>query len=383
MQIRQAYIYDIKQLKQSLSALAEISPQLVLVFAAPQLLLDGNFFPALSRATPGAQFVGCSTAGEIGTEGSGEEGILITALRFEHPAFRVVEAPLAGMADSSLAGFKLGQQLMATDLRGVLLFGQGVGINGSALIEGMTEVLGSSVPITGGLAGDGTQFRQTWVLTPRGVSDSKVVAIGFYGEHWQLGHGCFGGWKPFGPLRKITRAQDNLLYELDGESALAIYKRYLGEYANDLPSSGLLFPFEMLDDEQSDTGVIRTILGVDETAGSLLLAGNVNPEGYLRLMYSSPDALVEGAEEAAQLARQMLPGSGETTLALLVSCIGRKLVMGGGAEEEVEAVAQVLGANVTLAGFYSYGEVSPALSSGECLLHNQTMTITCLSERAA
>ena len=67
-------------------------------------------------------------------------------------------------------------------------------------------------------------------------------------------------------------------------------------------------------------------------------------------------------------------------LALMVSCVGRKVVMGGRVEEEIEAVASVLGDEATLAGFYSYGEISPAHNGAACLLHNQTMTIGYLSE---
>jgi hypothetical protein len=192
-------------------------------------------------------------------------------------------------------------------------------------------------------------------------------------------HGSFGGWSPFGPARKVTRSENNVLFELDGESALEVYKRYLGEHANGLPASGLLFPFAMLGSDHSEVGLIRTILGVDEAAGSLTLAGDIDPDGYLRLMHASTDALVDGAEAAAEAAKAMQANAGEG-LALLVSCVGRKLVMGGRVDEEVEAVGEVFGQGATLAGFYSYGEISPFSPAVECKLHNQTMTITYISE---
>ena len=201
------------------------------------------------------------------------------------------------------------------------------------------------------------------------------------GEQLVFAHGSFGGWSPFGPARKVTRCANNVLFELDGESALEVYKRYLGEHAKGLPASGLLFPFAMLGKDHSEVGLIRTILGVDEANGSLTLAGDIDPEGYLRLMHASTDALVEGAEAAAEAAQAMRGNAGEG-LALLVSCVGRKLVMGGRVDEEVEAVGDVFGQGATLAGFYSYGEISPFSPSVDCKLHNQTMTITYLSETA-
>ena len=188
-------------------------------------------------------------------------------------------------------------------------------------------------------------------------------------------------WPNINTARKVTRSVNNVLYELDGESALAVYKRYLGDHAQGLPASGLLFPFAMLGSDHSEVGLIRTILGVDEAAGSLTLAGDIDPDGYLRLMHASTDALVDGAEAAADAAKAMHAHAGQG-LALLVSCVGRKLVMGGRVDEEVEAVADVFGQGATLAGFYSNGEISPFSPAVECKLHNQTMTITYISETA-
>jgi hypothetical protein len=269
--------------------------------------------------------------------------------------------------------------LQGDDLKAVIVFGQGVRINGSALIQGMIPLLGPDVPVTGGLAGDNGAFARTWTVGPAGISDRAIVAIGLRGEKLRIGHGSFGGWEPFGPARKVTRCLNNVLYELDGESALSVYKRYLGDYAKDLPASGLLFPFAMLGEDRGEIGLIRTILGVGEADGSLILAGEIEPDGYLRLMHASTDALVDGAETAAEATRGMncQDGSG---LAILVSCVGRKLVMGDRVEEEVDAVVNALGRDKMVTGFYSYGEISPMAPGVACKLHNQTMTITCLTE---
>jgi hypothetical protein len=283
------------------------------------------------------------------------------------------------MDRSEEAGVALAAQLDAPDLRSVLILGQGVQINGSALIDGIVRRLGREVVLTGGLAGDAGAFKRTWTLFDDAVSTSNIVGIGFYGDAIKMAHGSFGGWQPFGPARKVTRARGNVLHELDGEPALEIYKRYLGEYAKDLPASGLLFPFAMLGEDHNEVGLIRTILGVDETSRSLILAGDIVENGYLRLMHASTNALISGAEAAAHAARDMFRST-RPGLAILVSCVGRKLVMGGRVDEEVEAVAHVFGAGATITGFYSNGEISPYVASTSCELHNQTMTITYLYE---
>jgi len=361
------------------SPLTAIQPTLVFAFGSVDALQAAA--PALKAGFAASQLVGCTTAGEISKQGVEDGTLVVTALRFEHSRVAQVSTSLADMADSFAAGQRLAQGLDTAGLRAILIFGQGVAINGSAVIGGMASVVGDQIPITGGLAGDGGAFAKTWILDNAGISSERLVCVGLYGEKLEFAHGSFGGWSPFGPARKVTRCDNNVLYELDGESALEVYKNYLGEHAKGLPASGLLFPFAMLGSDHNEVGLIRTILAVDEQAGSLTLAGDIDPNGYLKLMHASTDALVDGAESAAQAAQKMHATDNEG-LALLVSCVGRKLVMGGRVDEEVEAVGDVFGSGATLAGFYSYGEISPFSPTVDCKLHNQTMTITYLSEAA-
>lgn len=377
MQVAQVILRSTADVPRELAPLAALQPNLVLAFGSVDLLR--SVAPSLALAFPDARRVGCSTAGEISADGVTDGSCVVTGVRFDKTALVEAATRLSSMDDSRDAGRRLGALLPREGLRAVLIFGQGVQINGSALLSGMTDILGVELPITGGLAGDGGAFQQTWVLDEAGVQSDTLVALGLYGDSLVFCHGSFGGWSPFGPARKATRSVGNILYELDGEPALEVYKRYLGEHAKGLPASGLLFPFAMLGKDHSEVGLIRTILGVDEKEGSLTLAGEIDPDGYLKLMHASTDALVNGAEAAAEAAQKMLAG-GRNGLVLMVSCVGRKLVMGGRVDEEVEAVADVFGQGATLAGFYSYGEISPFSPSVECKLHNQTMTVTYLDE---
>jgi hypothetical protein len=384
MQVRQTVLTDLNYA--ALAPLTAITPNLVLVFAAPAFFTDPVTAAALARAFPDARRLGLSTAGEISGKGMSDRSIVVTAIHFDRIPFKVASTDFTGMNDSAAAGQRLAEQLRAPDLKAVLLLSQGVAVNGSELIGGVVSVLGKNVPLTGGLAGDYGAFSRTWAMLDDTVSDRLMLAVGFYGDAVRFAHGSFGGWHSFGPARRATRAEGNVLYELDGEPALDIYKRYLGEYAKDLHASGLLFPFAILSHEREETGLIRTLLGIDEASGSLTLAGDIPQDGYLKLMHASTEALVDGAEAAADAARQMAnaaTASDSQSLAVLISCIGRKLVMGDRVDEEVEAVGAVFGRNCALTGFYSNGEISPFLETTECKLHNQTMTITWLGEAAA
>jgi len=260
----------------------------------------------------------------------------------------------------------------------VFVLSDGLRVNGSELVRGLSQHLPLGVTITGGLAGDGDRFQQTQVMWNGRLQSGKVVAVGLYGDRLKVGYGSFGGWEPFGPKRQITKSDGNVLYELDGEPALTLYKRYLGDHAANLPASGLLFPLS-LQVESDDRYLVRTILAVHEAEQSLTFAGDV-PEGTTaQLMKASFDRLVDGAMQAASISLQPLAGTAPE-LAILISCVGRKLLLNQRIEEEVEGVQVVLGDRTPLTGFYSYGEISPFAPGASCELHNQTMTITTLVE---
>lgn len=379
MRVKQTICRNENELDRQLTDLQGIEPNLLLVFGSIAHFSQPGLHNTLRHAFPRATLLGCSTAGEITPEGVDEQCCTVTALEFANTSLAHASTKLAGMEDSYSAGERLGRQLATRDLKLVLVLGPGVQINGSALVDGIASCIGKDIPITGGLAGDGGAFKRTLTLGNEGIADDMVVAVGLCGTNLKFGHGSFGGWETFGPARKVTRSSGNVLYELDGEPALSIYKRYLGDYAKDLPAAGLLFPFAMLGEDHNALGLIRTILGIDEQEGSLTLAGEIDPNGYLKLMHASTDKLVNGAESAAEAAAAMAQIA-DQSVAILVSCVGRKLVMGNRVDEEVEAVGAVFGDHAVLTGFYSYGEISPFTPGASCKLHNQTMTITWLGE---
>ena len=353
--------------------------QLVLFFGARAPLADQAVMSTLHGAYPQARFLGCSTAGEIcGTEVS-DGKIIATAVEFEDTEVRTACRPLAAAQSSFATGEALGRELAGAGLAHVFVLAEGLKVNGSELVGGLRRGLPASVAVTGGLAGDGARFEQTVVSCDGQTIEGAVAVAGFYGDRLKIGYGSMGGWDSFGPDRLITRSSGNVLYELDGRSALELYKAYLGPHASGLPSSGLLFPLS-LRGEPGAPRIVRTILGVDEKAGSLIFAGDV-PEGvYAQLMKANVDRLIDGAQGAAGACYEALGGS-TPDLAVLISCVGRKLVLKQRVEEEIESVRDVLGEATRLTGFYSYGEIAPFLASTKCELHNQTMTITTFAER--
>lgn len=356
----------------------EGSAQLVLAFGATPTMSEGRLIEEIKGRYPEAHILGCSTAGEICGTVVSDDSLVTTAVSFDHTRIEGAQIRLSEVKDSFHAGERLAQSIDPEGLAHVLILSNGLDVNGSNLVRGLTKHVPDRVTVTGGLAGDGERFKETLVLWDDALKEDMIAAVGFYGSRLKVGYGSLGGWDPFGPERLVTRSKENVLYELDGRSALGLYKRYLGEHSKGLPATGLLFPLS-LRMKTGETGVVRTILSVDEEEQSMTFAGDVPEGAYVRLMKANFDRLIDGAIAASETSYQAV-GSTSPDLAVLISCIGRKLVLKQRIEEEVEGVRDVLGDRTILTGFYSYGEISPFAPGAKCELHNQTMTITTFLE---
>jgi hypothetical protein len=353
---------------------------LVLAFAAPEFGADPTPFTQLAAAFPNALIAGCSTSGEIAGTTVRDASVSVAVARFDHSELRRAFTAISNATDSFNAGARLAAELAGPDLRAVFVLSDGLCVNGTPLVEGLRRDLPEDVVITGGLAGDGSRFARTWILDRAQPEANRICAIGFYGAELCVGHGCEGGWSDFGPERRITRSSGNVLYELDGKPALALYKTYLGERAQGLPGTALLFPLSVRRGGESGDVLVRTVLAVDEARQSLTFAGDM-PEGAVaRLMRANTDKLIGSAGNAARAAAVGVSGA-DDALVVSVSCVGRRLVLGERTEEEVETVQDSAPGRSAHVGFYSYGEISPAVRGGASDLHNQTMTVTVFSER--
>ncbi len=352
--------------------------QLVLAFGSREALTNPERYQELRKFYPTANILCSSTSGEILGSHVYDNSIVVTAIYFERTSLKVAQTTIANMKDSYEQGKKLLEQLEAKDLSHLFVLSDGHLVNGSELVKGLSDSLTQPIPITGGLAGDGSLFQKTLVGLNEPPSEGKVVAVGFYGKNLKVGHGSKGGWDPFGPERIVTRSESNVLYEVDNQSALGLYKKYLGHYAQELPLSALLFPLA-LKLQQSSEVLVRTVLSVDEEKQCMVFAGDIPEGSRVQLMRANFDRLIDGAVAAANNSLSSL-NSFAPELAILISCVGRKLVLSHRTEEEVEEAKRILGEGAAIVGFYSYGEISPLVQSAKCELHNQTMTITAYQE---
>jgi len=351
---------------------------LVMVFAAPEYSDQPSALWELFEAYPQATIVGCSTGGEIIGPLVNDASLSVAVLQFERTKVEAVSAKIERPEDSFAVGAELARKLGSRQLAAVFVLSDGLQVNGSELVKGLRSALSPGVVVTGGLAGDGDRFECTWVISERRPQSGMVTAVGLYGKRLRVTHGSHGGWDSFGLERRVTRSSGNVLYELDGKPALALYREYLGERATGLPATGLLFPLSIRQDAEAERQVVRTVLAIDEANQSMTFAGDIPQDCMAQLMRANLDRLVHGAGTAAEQAKWKTPGS-EPALAIAISCIGRRLVLGERVEEETEITLDHFPKGTAQVGFYSYGEISPYVD-GACDLHNQTMTLTTFSE---
>ncbi len=346
---------------------------LVLVFADTAYFQMPACYQYLKERFPRAIIAGCSSSGSVMGSAISDDDVVATAVQFDHGKVRMVVTEVAEDDDVRMLAAGLMEKLKSDDIQHVLVFSDGLIVNGSELATGLN---GFGISVTGGLAGDGTRFGRTWVMADAPARSACIAAVGLYGDI-TVKSGCFAGSREFGAERIVTKSKGNVVSEIDGQPALELYKKYLGDQARALPGSGLRFPLSIRSNKDEQP-TIRSLLAVDEVAQTLKFAGDV-PQGSLcKLMRTNLDILIENAGMAAMEAKPQQEGA--AGLCLVVSCIGRRLVLGQLTEEELEIVQEKLGVRTTLTGFYSHGELAPFKDIQQCRLHNQTMTLTTIYE---
>lgn len=351
--------------------------RLALCFSSKKSLANGDIFQLVSQKFPKAEILICSTAGEINQDKILDDSLVVAALSFSNTKVVTAWVRTKDHKNSFEMGSSLIEKLPKEELKYIMLVSDGSLVNGSELVKGVNHGCSNEVIITGGLAGDGKEFRSTLIGLNAPAESGLIVAIGFYGSAIAIGHGTKGGWEDFGPERQVTKSRGNILYEINGKSALELYKRYLGDESSNLPSAAFLFPLSIRIQGKNSL-LVRTILSINESEGSMTFAGDIPEGSMVRFMRSNSDKLTEAASEAAK--KSLLFNQLKPVFSLVISCIGRRIALGYRAEEEVEAINDQLGSGTVITGFYSYGEIAPFDDTTGCELHNQTISVTSFYE---
>lgn len=355
-----------------------IDANLIIMFGSKEFICNKKVFDTIRNKYSESHIIGCTTAGEIYGNQVNDGTLTITAIYFEKSEIKFFSSEIEDVGKDYEKGLEIAKAIPTENLAHVFLLAEGENINGSKIVEGLIDGLPEHAKITGGLAGNGNTFKDTFVISNDYAKLNQIVAIAFYGDKIRIGYGSVGGWDTFGIERFVTKSKENIVYELDGRPILDLYNDYLGEYSKDLPASGLLFPLSV---RSADNiyNYVRAVAGVDEKNKSLRFFGEVPQGYYARLMHANNNNLINGSMKAAENSLKSI-NSKNGKLAILISCVARKVVLNQMIDEEIEAVRNIFGNDVTLTGFYSYGEIAPSNKDRITEFHNQTMTITLIGE---
>lgn len=351
---------------------------LVLMFGSKEFICNKKIFDTIKNKYSQAYIIGCTTAGEIYKDQVNDYTLTITSIQFESTEIKFFSSEIEDIGEDYEKGLEIAKSIPTENLAHLFVLAEGENINGSKIVEGLVDGLPDHAKITGGLAGNGNTFKDTYVISNGYAKKNQIAAVAFYGDKIKIGYGSVGGWDTFGIERFVTKSEGSIVYELDGRPILDLYYDYLGEYAKDLPASGLLFPLNV---RSSDNvyNYVRAVAGVNKENRSLRFFGEVPQGYYARLMYGNSNNLIQGAIEAAKDSINSID-SENGNVAILISCVSRRILLNQMTDEEIEVVRNVFGNDVTVTGFYSYGEIAPSHKNRITEFHNQTMTITLIGE---
>ena len=280
----------------------------------------------------------------------------------------------------------LAKQFQSLDSRYLQVFSDGLTGNADKVLQGIKSRLGEDIKIAGGTAGDGGHFKQTFQYCRGRVLNDSIVAVAFDGD-FSFGTGTACGWFPVGLTKQVTRAVDNVVYELDGQPALQAYEKFLGKHAALLPAVGVEYPLGLLgpccDAGEETHFLCRATMGVDREAGAVVFAGDVPQGARVKMTIGNDADIIAAAGKGARIAMDKLPlrkAASKPKAVFLYSCMARKLVLGSRTNEEILAVQHEVGNTVPLIGFYTYGEYAPAGRSDHSFFHNETVTMTVIGD---
>lgn len=361
------------------------NPELMIVFSSvrhdQREMLDG--VREVSKDIP---LIGCSTAGEITLEGSAEGSVAVMAIQSDAIDFTI------GKGGDLKIGVREAGAELARNIQGsakspvncLLMLTDVLNGNGAEVVRGIQDVMGGNSLIVGGAAGDDFLFKQTFEYYNDDISSSSIVGAGLSGDYG-IGVGVRHGWVAIGTPMKVTKSEGAVLKELDGRPAVSIYEDYFGKKAEELreePLAKLAITYPLgMNVEGDEELLIRDPITVDDQ-GAITCAAEIPEGAEVRLMIGSKEEAIAAAKDAAEQAKEQLQGKAPRAI-IIFNCIARRKLFGRYAKDEIDAIKDVLGQEVPLIGFYTYGEIAPIGENQDrrfSRFHNETAVVMVLGD---
>jgi hypothetical protein len=349
---------------------------LVMLFGPASALTDTAALAPLRRHLPHSCWMAAAAPAIVAGRQAHDDGLSATVVRFDRTRVRRFQTDIGPDRSETTAARHLAAALAdSPGLAAVLVMVDALQVDGPALVEALVAALPAGLPVAGGLGGDGTAAAGTG---NDGTPQGSVCVIGLYGAHVHMARACRGGSIGFGPRRLVTRSEGQTVLDIDAQPALTLYREYLGRYADGLPEAASHFPLTVFRHGGDHHGVIRYVLDIDPARQSIRVAGDIPTGSQVQLSRAGRSELLDGAEQAARQVAPRLPAD-RPVLNLVVSCVGRRHVLGEQTEDELEPFDDHLPDGSLQVGFYSFGEIS-SIDGQRCEMHNMTFTAAALWE---
>ncbi|MBW4515503.1 MAG: FIST C-terminal domain-containing protein [Timaviella obliquedivisa GSE-PSE-MK23-08B] len=366
-------------LEQIHSTLAGMNPQAGILFAA----IDFDHTLILNRvvqAFPEIELIGGTTDGELSSV-LGFEQDSLTLMVFCSDNITISAGIGRGVSKDPIAASEAAvQQAIAAhqeELQFCIALPESLTTSGVLMLDSLKQALGEQVPIFGGLTADQWRSQQTYQFFKTEVCSDAVTVLLFSGAIL-FSHGIASGWHPIGNSGRVTKAENNVVYEIDDQPALAFYHRYLGA----LPPSSE-YPLALFDAD-SDRHYMRAPTGIyDPSIGSITFFGDVPVQSTVQITEATHDEILSASQQSTMQALENYPGQAPAA-ALFFSCASRRQILGSRTKEEYEqaqsCLTQSLPQLLPSCGFYTNGEIAPLQQKGAAHYHNETFITLLLGE---
>lgn len=322
------------------------------------------------------QVIGCSTCGEIlfsdNHQGVYQNSMVASLVEIDTNYFKTEL-----FEGNNLSSYELGQKAGAWGMdcfsrpSFILMIG-GLSANGQEIVEGILNIVGNDTVIFGGLAGDDSAFKDTFVFNSNQILNNGISVIAFDASKIEITGIASSGWVGIGSDKLVTNAKGNIVYTIDDMTALDVYLQNLNIHENELPEIGVEYPLLIKRDGKE---VLRAVVGINKEDRSLIFAGTV-PKGSFVSFSTSPG--FEVVEHTKNEIHKFYQSNPDFDLLILFSCMARHLALGPVISEEIENAFRIW--NKPITGFFCYGEIGTNFNQ-QCDFYNETFTLAALKER--
>lgn len=318
----------------------------------------------LNNAIDNCEIIGSTTSGEISSNGAQTNSTVISFSTFKNTKIKTV------FQEYNQTSYTSGQTLIKKieqndELKLLISFTDGIYTNGENFLNGIYSI-NKDIIVSGGMAGDYSNFDDTFVFTKENITNKGMVAAALYNKDLNIFTDYSFNWDSIGKKHKVTKADRNRVYQIGDLSAIDFYKHYLGkDIEKHLPTIGIEFPLVINKDGMD----IARVVTQKHDDGSLSFAGNIQEGSTIQFGHGNVQMIIKKSlENVKNIVSQPVESI------FIYSSLARLALL----KEDINLEIVPLRELASICGFFTNGEFFNNHKKSSFL--NQSMTILAISE---